>query len=927
MTVPVVHEGAANGTAPEAAALKAAAANGTANGTGLAPEQAALKAAALSTAVELLKAAMENGAIPAGAEVVAAAPGPCGPRPEEPPLQAASEEYKLHLPVQQIHAHDVGTKDEWVPRHPDLVRLTGRHPFNCEPIPARLFESYITPPSLHYVRNHGTVPRIQWDQHRLQVNGLVDRPTTFTMDDILRLPAVDVTCTLTCAGNRRKEENMVKQTIGFNWGPAGTSCSTWTGVRLCDLLRLVGIRTPAAGAKHVCFRGPKGELPKGEDGSYGTSITWAKAMDPASDVILAYKQNGRLLTPDHGFPLRLIIPGYIGGRMIKWLEEITVTEVESQNYYHFHDNRVLPSHVDEALANKEGWWYKPDFIINDLNVQSAIGYPAHDEVVPLSAGTYAVRGYAYCGAGHKIIRCEVSLDDGKSWRLAEVTHRTPPNEYGKHWAWVWWSIDVPIAELLTCPEIICRAWDSCMNTQPNTFTWNVMGMMNNCCYHVKIHPRQTPAGQFGLQFEHPTIAGPTVGGWMNRAEDAAAAAAAALAAAPPPPPAAANGAAGPRLITMAEVEKHTTKESAWFVSDGKVYDATPFLKEHPGGADSILLVAGTDATDEFNAIHSAKAKKMLLDYYIGDLATEEQAAAAAAANGAPAANGHANGAPPAAPATPPASGAPALVAVAAAPVALDPRKRIPFTLVEKESLSHNVRRFRFALQSPQHRFGLPVGKHVFLYAKINGELVVRAYTPSSQDDLLGHFELVVKIYFANQHPRFPEGGKMSQYLESLAIGDSIEVKGPLGHVHYLGSGRYTLDDEPHTARHISMIAGGTGITPMYQLIQAVLKDPSDNTQLSLLYANVSPDDILLRDELDALAANHPNFRVWYTVDKADEGWQFSTGFINEDMVRDRLFPAGEDTICCLCGPPPMIKFACLPNLEKLGYKPEQCIQF
>ncbi len=146
-----------------------------------------------------------------------------------------------------------------------------------------------------------------------------------------------------------------------------------------------------------------------------------------------------------------------------------------------------------------GWWYKPDFIINDLNVQSAIGYPAHDEVVPLSAGTYAVRGYAYCGecllavaqasfpchpsspvvkvcrpqyccccsrscaeecclsrlslatcpstgAGNKIIRCEVSLDDGKSWRLAEVTHRTPPNEYGKHWAWVWWSIDVPIGE-------------------------------------------------------------------------------------------------------------------------------------------------------------------------------------------------------------------------------------------------------------------------------------------------------------------------------------------------------------------------------------------------------------------------------------------------------------------------------------------------
>jgi nitrate reductase (NAD(P)H) len=415
---------------------------------------------------------------------------------------------------------------------------------------------------------------------------LVSTPTEFTMDDLLAMPSVDVTCTLTCAGNRRKEENMVKQTIGFNWGPAGTSCSTWTGVRLSDVLARCGVKSMAEGARHVWFRGPKGELPKGDDGSYGTSITWVKAMDPASDVILAYKQNGRLLTPDHGYPLRLIIPGFIGGRMIKWLEEITVAETESQNYYHFHDNRVLPSHVDEKLANEEGWWYKPDFIINDLNVQSAIGYPAHEEVVPLAAGTYPVRGYAYCGNGNKIIRCEVSLDDGKSWRLAEVTHSTDPTPYGKHWAWVWWKLDVPIAELLATPEVICRAWDSHMNTQPNTFTWNVMGMMNNCCYRVKIHTRQTSAGGFALQFEHPTIAGPTVGGWMNRAEEADAKAAAAVVSAPPAP------ASGARTFTWAEVEQHTSMDSAWFVVDGKVYDATPFLKEHPGALLLLLFSSG-----------------------------------------------------------------------------------------------------------------------------------------------------------------------------------------------------------------------------------------------------------------------------------------------------------------------------------------------
>jgi len=97
-----------------------------------------------------------------------------------------------------------------------------------------------------------------------------------------------------------------------------------------------------------------GELPKGEDGSYGTSLTYHKAMDPASDVIIAYKQNHRWLTPDHGFPVRIVIPGFIGGRMVKWLEEITVTSQESNNFYHFHDNRVMPPHVDEALAKAEG---------------------------------------------------------------------------------------------------------------------------------------------------------------------------------------------------------------------------------------------------------------------------------------------------------------------------------------------------------------------------------------------------------------------------------------------------------------------------------------------------------------------------------------------------------------------------------------------
>lgn len=207
---------------------------------------------------------------------------------------------------------------------------------------------------------------------------------------------------------------------------------------------------------------------------------------------------------------------------------------------------------------------------------------------------------------------------------------------------------------------------------------------------------------------------------------------------------------------------------------------------------------------------------------------------------------------------------------------------------------------------------------------------MRAYTPSSSTDTLGHFDLVIKVYRRNDHPKFPDGGKMSQFLDTLAIGDPIEVKGPVGHVHYLGRGRYTLDGEAQRpVKQLNLIAGGTGITPCWQVLQAILKDPEDTTQVALLYANQTPDDILLKAELDAAAAEHSNFKVWYTVDRAEgyPDWPFSQGFINKAMLAEQLLPAGEDAVCCMCGPPGLIAFACVPNLKELGFDEAQMIKF
>lgn len=256
----------------------------------------------------------------------------------------------------------------------------------------------------------------------------------------------------------------------------------------------------------------------------------------------------------------------------------------------------------------------------------------------------------------------------------------------------------------------------------------------------------------------------------------------------------------------------------------------------------------------------------------------------------------------------------------------DPTVKYAFPLIEKEKINHDTRRFRFALPSENHVLGLPVGQHIHLSAKIDEQIVIRSYTPVTSDEEKGYMDLVIKVYFKNVHPKFPEGGKMSQYLENMKLGDTIDVRGPSGRLVYLGKGKFAikiLRKDPPTAvsvKKVAMIAGGTGITPMLQLVRHITRDRDDNTEMALLFANQSEDDILLKNELEEVAKTHPlQFKLWYTVDRPSEGWKFSVGFISAEMIKDHLFPPSPDTLVLMCGPPPMINFACVPNLDKLGY--------
>jgi len=272
------------------------------------------------------------------------------------------------------------------------------------------------------------------------------------------------------------------------------------------------------------------------------------------------------------------------------------------------------------------------------------------------------------------------------------------------------------------------------------------------------------------------------------------------------------------------------------------------------------------------------------------------------------------------------------------------KSRQTVTLGERIQLSHDTLRLRFTLPKATPVLGLPVGKHFKLFApnpkpKVAGQWngrddpekdkaeIERKYTPCTSDDEVGYVDLVIKVYKGGVIDRFPDGGKMSQYLGSLKVGDTLDIQGPVGMHEYLGGGVFKSGSKQKTCTQIGMMAGGTGITPMLQIIAAVLKERS-GPKLSLLYANQSEDDILVRDMLEDLAAKHSDrFSLWYTVDRAPPGWKYSTGFITDTMIREHLPPPGDGTLVLMCGPPPMVEHACKANLDKLGYAKDVQVAF
>lgn len=248
-------------------------------------------------------------------------------------------------------------------------------------------------------------------------------------------------------------------------------------------------------------------------------------------------------------------------------------------------------------------------------------------------------------------------------------------------------------------------------------------------------------------------------------------------------------------------------------------------------------------------------------------------------------------------------------------------------LIAKEILSHDVRKFRFAIPS-ELTLGLNAGRHLIMSTTKDGKLLSRNYSPVSSETTTGYFDVCVKVYFPSE--RFPQGGQMSQHLNSLALGEHVEVKGPIGKCFYSGPSELTLlhGEEPRTKKvsSLGLLAGGVGITPLLAIIRKIFANPADTTKVTLLFANQTENDIFLREELESLQEKHSNFKLWYTLDRPPQNWKFSAGFITDDMIKTNMFEGDSaPSTFIICGPPAMVKFACLPNLEKLGISQENIV--
>ncbi len=391
---------------------------------------------------------------------------------------------KLSKKDKQVHRKALRNSDPFAdePERISGFIVNSVKPFDVESPPAILADHFYTPNDYFFIRNHLPVPSLDPKTYNLEIMLPSGGSKKFTLEDLKsKFEHHSLTITLMCAGNRRGQMGEYKKIFGATAGHTAISNAEWTGVWLRDVLHYCGLNDDDPGVGHVQFEGWDADM---AGDSYGASIPIEKAMNNHGDVLLAFEMNGETLSRDHGFPIRVVVPGVVGARSVKWLKRIIASPEESESHWQKLDYKSSPPSVEFDSFN---FLEAPP--IYESPVQSAICIPKDGATLNLEdiGDELNIKGYAYSGGGNGIIRVDVSVDGGKTWMTATLT-KANQKPY-RVWSWVLWEVDVPLPdERPSKLEILCKAVDSSHNVQPESIAsiWNVRGFLNNSWHRSKI---------------------------------------------------------------------------------------------------------------------------------------------------------------------------------------------------------------------------------------------------------------------------------------------------------------------------------------------------------------------------------------------------------------------------------------------------------
>ena len=343
-------------------------------------------------------------------------------------------------------------------------------PLNTEPALAKLAETFITHQRDLYIRTHGEVQLLDEGSYRLRVGGDVEQDLQFSLTDLqARFSVRTITCSLQCAGNRRADLQDVAKTAGDPWRGGAIGNVRWTGVALREVLEAAGVAVDAR--LQVAFYSPDEIEVEGERGRFGVSIPLEKAM--SGHVLLAFEMNDERLSPEHGFPLRAVVPGYAGVRSAKWLTEVRVQAEPADSPIQRKDYKLFPASVSKADAD-----WDAGLTIDALPLNSCICQPAGGS--KLAPGRVTIKGWA-TASGRRVRRVDVSTDGGRHWALAELEQADDQPH-----AWTLWRLDTVLEQ--GEHDLVVRAWDEAMQTQPDTpnDTWNFAGYLAAHRHRIRV---------------------------------------------------------------------------------------------------------------------------------------------------------------------------------------------------------------------------------------------------------------------------------------------------------------------------------------------------------------------------------------------------------------------------------------------------------